>query len=423
MDAAAFEDLLREESPRILGALMRRYGHFEDAEDAVQEAMLAAWHHWPVSGLPDKPGAWLLTTARNRLLDRLARENRRAVKESAAPPADIESVVEAGPAGLDDDQLRLAYLCCHPVLAMDAQVALTLRAVGGLSTEEIARAYLVPPATMAQRIVRAKRKIAEAGARFQLPDNDALDDRTDAVLQVVYLIFTAGYTTNRGDGVVHVDLCREAIRLGRLLHGLLPADSAVTGLLALMLLHDGRRAGRTDSGGRLIPLAEQDRSSWHTAQIDEGTKLVETALASGRIGRYQLQAAIAALHAEAPSAADTDWPQILSLYRMLDRIAPSPTVTLNLAVPLAEVDGPLAGLRLLDQLGASSDATALGHRLPAARAHLLERLGRFDEARTAYRRAIALSPSSAELRYLEDQVRRLPCSPTAKLTGRHNSTD
>jgi RNA polymerase sigma factor (sigma-70 family) len=408
MDAAAFEDLLREESPRVLGALLRRYGHFEDAEDAVQEAQLAAWRSWPAAGLPDRPGAWLLTTARNRLLDRLARENNRAIKETAVVPVSAPEV-ERGPAGLDDDQLRLVFLCCHPVLPMDAQVALTLRAVGGLTTEEIARAYLVPPATMAQRIVRAKRKIAEAGVRFEVPESmDVFEDRIEAVLEVVYLIFTAGHTTSRGDAVVEVDLCREAIRLGRLLHGLLSANSAVTGLLALMLLHDARRAGRADEAGRLIPLAQQDRSTWDTAQIAEGITLVEQALTSGRVGRYQLQAAIAALHAEAPTAADTDWPQILSLYQVLARISPSPAVALNLAVPLAEVSGPAAGLAALDKLAHSPDATALGHRLPAARAHLLERLGRLSEARIAYRRAIALSPSAAESRYLEQRVRELP---------------
>jgi RNA polymerase sigma factor (sigma-70 family) len=408
MDVAAFEDLLREESPRVLGTLLRRYGHFEDAEDAVQEAQLAAWRSWPASGLPDRPGAWLLTTARNRLLDRLARENNRAIKETAVVPVH-EPDVDSGPAGLDDDQLRLVFLCCHPVLPMDAQVALTLRAVGGLTTEEIARAFLVPPATMAQRIVRAKRKIAEAGARFELPESiDLFEDRIEAVLEVVYLIFTAGHTTSRGDAVVEVDLCREAIRLGRLLHGLLAGNSAVTGLLALMLLHDARRAGRADAGGRLIPLAQQDRSTWDAAQIADGITLVEIALTSGRVGHYQLQAAIAALHAEAPTAADTDWPQILSLYQVLARISPSPAVMLNLAVPLAEVSGPAAGLAALDKLSDSPDAVALGHRLPAARAHLLERLGRFTDARTAYRRAIALSPSAAESRYLEQRVRDLP---------------
>jgi RNA polymerase sigma factor (sigma-70 family) len=406
VDAAALEDLLREESPRVLSALLRRFGHFEDAEDAVQEALLAAWRSWPASGLPDKPGAWLLTTARNRLLDRLARENRRAVKESAASES-VEAVLEVVPAGLDDDQLRLIFLCCHPTLPRDAQVALTLRAVGGMTTEEIARAYLVPPATMAQRIVRAKRRIA--GVRFELPDTlDSYEERTGAVLEVVYLIFTAGHTTSRGEAVVEVDLCREAIRLGRLLHGLLPRNSELTGLLALMLLHDARRAGRTDPAGRLIPLPEQDRSSWDAAQIAEGVRLVESALPSGRVGQYQLQAAIAALHAEAASAAATDWPQILALYRVLARIAPGPAVALNIAVPLAEVEGPSAGLDALDELAQTPDAASLGHRLPAARAHLLERLGRFPEAGAAYRQAIALSPSAAESRYLEQRVRQLP---------------
>jgi RNA polymerase sigma factor (sigma-70 family) len=408
VDASALEDLLRDESPRVLGALLRRFGHFEDAEDAVQEAMLAAWRTWPSSGLPDRPGAWLLTTARNRLLDKLARENRRALKESAAPAA-IEAAASPlpGPAELGDDELRLIFLCCHPSLPRDAQVALTLRAVGGLTTEEIARAYLVPPATMAQRIVRAKRKVADV--RFELPETlEDFASRVDAAQEVIYLIFTTGHSTTRGDAVVEVDLCREAIRLGRMLRSLVPSDSGPTGLLALMLLHDARRAGRSDAGGRLVPLADQDRSCWDAEQIAEGVALVESALTTGRIGRYPLQAAIAALHAEAPTAADTDWPQILALYRVLARIAPGPAVALNLAVPLAEVEGAAAGLRALDHLAASAAATVLGHRLPAARAHLLERLGCFDEAGRAYRTAIALSPSVAESRYLEQRVRQLP---------------
>jgi RNA polymerase sigma factor (sigma-70 family) len=407
----ALEELLRDQAPRVLGVLARRYRNFEYAEDAVQEALLAAWRRWPVDGVPTNPAGWLVTTARNRLFDRLHHENRRVEREIAAwaepeaTPTDVGAELDDSALPLDDDQLSLIFLCCHPALSDESRVALTLRAVGGLTTTEIARAFLVPEATMAQRIVRAKKKIVAAGIRFDLPSDASLMARTDAVVQVIYLVFNAGYASTQGAQVLRVDLCHEAIRLARRLHVLLPADSAVGGLLALMLLHDARRHGRTDAAGRLVPLAEQDRSTWDRAQIAEGVQLVEKALTIGPLGPYQVQAAIAAVHAEAPSAGETDWPQILALYGVLQRLLPTPLVALNRAVAVAEVSGPLAALELVDTL--ADDAAVLGHRLPATRAHLLERLGRFDEAATAYRRAAALSPSLAEMRYLEDRLRRL----------------
>jgi RNA polymerase sigma factor (sigma-70 family) len=409
-DPQAFEDLLRTQAPRVLGALARRYPNFDFVEDAVQEALLVAWQTWPESGRPANPGGWLFTTARNALIDRLRHEKRRPEKEFAAA-ADFGAVeaeldVEP-PGGVDDDELRLIFMCCHPALADTNRVPLTLRAVGGLTTEEIAQAFFVPEATMAQRIVRAKRKIAAAGIGFDLPGDAALSSRTEAVLQVVYLIFNAGYVSTRDEAVVEVDLCREAIRLGRLLHSLLPEDSEVAGLLALMLLHDARRAGRADATGGLVPLAEQDRSRWDTAQLTEGLQLVRGALPAGPLGRYQLQAAIAALHAEAPTAHETDWPQILALYGLLTRLMPGSLVELNRAVAVAEVHGAQAALGVLDRLRERPDAASLGHRLPAARAHLLERLGRPEEAKADFARAAQLCRSIAELRYLEDQLRRL----------------
>jgi RNA polymerase sigma factor (sigma-70 family) len=408
LETPTFEDLLREGAPRVLAVLAGRYRNFEYAEDAVQEALLAAWRLWPADGVPANPTGWLLTVARNRLLDTLRRENSRQEKEFAAyeEPSAV-AATDDEPHLLDDDQLRLIFLCCHPALSDESRVALTLRAVGGLTTVEIARAFLVPEATMAARILRAKKRIGAAGITLDLPDPSALVGRTGAVLQVVYLIFNAGYSSTRGSQVLRVDLCHEAIRLGRLLHTLLPRDSSVAGLLALMLLHDARRAGRTDAAGRLVPLAEQDRSTWDRPQIAEGVRLVEAALVEGELGRYQVQAAIAAVHAEARSAEATDWRQILALYNILERLMPGPLVALNRAVPLSEVYGPQVGLKALDALARGPDAATLGHRLPAARAHLLERLDRFDEAAAAYSRAAALCPSVAELRYLESRLREL----------------
>ncbi|MFC0507756.1 RNA polymerase sigma factor [Micromonospora costi] len=404
------EDLLRTLAPQVLGLLVRRHGQFDRCEDAVQEALLAAALQWPEQGVPENARAWLLTVATRRLTDEWRSEHARrdreiavAVREPAyaavAPAADAEP-----PAG--DDTLRLLFLCCHPALARSAQVALTLRAVGGLSTAQIARAYLVPEATMSQRIRRAKQRIEATGARFTMPSPAERDERLGAVLQVLYLVFNEGYTASSGPDLHRADLTGEAIRLTRMLHGLLPDDGEVTGLLALMLLTDAHRAARLGPGGELVPLAEQDRDRWDRAAIEEGVALVTEALTWSPPGPYQLQAAIAAVHAEAPSAAETDWPQILALYRLLARVAPNPMVTLNQAVAVAMVQGPRAGLALLAPL-AEDDRTAGHHRLAAVRAHLLELAGETGAAREAYLAAARATTSIPEQRYLELRAARL----------------
>lgn len=406
MDRTALEDLLRTESGRIVGALMRRFGDLDLAEDCYQDACLAAWEHWPTDGVPANPGGWLMTAARNRAVDRVRREARRLGKEtesSGLRPGEVSAV--AGPVDvpgpLDDDELRLLLLCCHPALAREAQVALTLRTVGGLTTPEIARAFLLPLPTMAQRLARAKRKIALAGIPFRLPAGDELADRLSAVRQVVYLVFSEGYAATGTDSVVRPDLSTEAIRLGRLLAALIPDDAETTALLALMLLHDARRPARVGAGGELVPLEEQDRSSWDGRRIAEGLHLVDAALVTGPVGPYQVQAAVAALHAQATEATDTDWPQILGLYRLLETLAPGPVVTLNLLVALAMVEGPGAALVKLDQQAAAGLLGSLpGHRVPAVRAHLLERAGRHAEAATEYRRAAAAADTEPERAYL-----------------------
>jgi RNA polymerase sigma-70 factor, ECF subfamily len=420
------EDLFRSESARVLGALMRRFGNIDLAEDAYQDACVAAVETWPRDGAPDNPGAWLTTVAGNRALDRIRREAARLPKEVEASglrvswgrrPASALHGLEAREfdpleleadllAPLADDQLRLVFLCCHPALAPEAQVALTLRTVGGLTTTEIARAYLVPEATMAQRLVRAKRKIVLAGIPFRMPEGTELADRVAAVLHVVYLVFNEGYATSGADGVVRTDLCVEAVRLSALLERLLPDDAEVLGLRALLLLHDARRVARVDSAGRLVPIEEQDRAQWNSAQIAAGVALVERALAVGPVGPYQLQAAIAALHAEADSPATTDWGQIVELYGLLAHVAPGPLVTLNRAVALAMYAGPDAGLSMLDDLAASGDLAG-HHRLPAARAHLLEQAGRWGEAVAAYDQALLLVANAPERAYLTDRRTRL----------------
>ncbi len=411
------EDLFRTESGRVLGALMRRFGNLDLAEDAYQDACVAALETWPRDGRPDHPGAWLTTVARNRALDRVRRENQRLPREAAAlglrigwgraapvepttPGPDEEAVPDDTGAALADDQLQLLFLCCHPALAEEAQIALTLRTVGGLTTTEIAHAFLVPEPTMAQRLVRAKRKIVLAGIPFRLPEGEELQRRTAAVLHVVYLVFNEGYAASSRDAVVRTDLCEEAVRLADLLGRLLPGDAEVTALRALLLLHDARRAARSGGTGDLVPLAEQDRSVWDRDQIAYGVGLAEQALATGPVGRYQIEAAIAALHAEARAYEDTDWAQIVALYGLLERAAPGPMVTLNRAVALAMRDGPAAGLAELDRL--TADGRLDGHhRLPAARAHLLAELGRTDEARAAYAQALALVGSTPERDYLQ----------------------
>jgi RNA polymerase sigma factor (sigma-70 family) len=410
---AGLEDLWRGCAPQVLAALVRRYGDFDAAEDALQEAMLAASRQWPDEGTPDDPTAWLVTVASRRLVDQSRSEHARAAREQlvarrtppdglVAPPADSAPSV--------DDSVALLLLCCHPALARPAQVALTLRAVAGLSTAQIARAFLVPEPTMAQRISRAKARLRQAGARFTTLPAAELPDRVPAVAHVLYLIFTEGHATTAGAGLYDVSLTDEAIRLTRRLHGHLPGTSEITGLLALMLLTDARRAARTGADGALVPLAEQDRRLWDRARIREGVELVEAALPTGPVGPYQLQAAIAAVHAEAPHAQDTDWAQIEILYRMLERVAPGPVVTLNHAVAVAMVDGPRAGLRMLEQLLADEQLRRT-HRLHAVRAHLLDLDGRGEEARDAYASAARLTTSIPEQRYLNARAERLGVVP------------
>ncbi|QIB47195.1 RNA polymerase sigma factor [Streptomyces aureoverticillatus] len=404
---ADVEDLLRLHAPQVLGALVRRYGHFDEAEDAVQEALLAAAREWPDRGTPDNPRGWLIRVASRRLTDQLrSDEARRRREENAARMTPRDAFTAPAPgesrAPSDDDTLTLLFLCCEPSLTPAAQIALTLRAVGGLTTAEIARAHLVPEATMAQRISRAKQKIR--GTPFRQPGPADRDRRLAVVLQVLYLIFNEGYTATSGPALHRADLAREAIRLTRAVRRLLPQEGAVTGLLALMLLTDARSAARTGPHGELVPLDEQDRTRWDAGAIREGTALVEEALGQGPAGVYQLQAAIAALHDEAERAEDTDWPQILALYDILVRRAPEPMAELGRAVAVAMVRGPRAGL---DELAALEDRLAGHHRLEAVRGHLLERAGDLEGARTAYGLAAQRTLSRTESRYLQMRAARL----------------
>ncbi|MFD4482917.1 RNA polymerase sigma factor [Streptomyces sp. NPDC058471] len=401
------EDLLRLHAPQVLGALLRRYGHFGEAEDAVQEALLAAARQWPEQGVPENPRGWLIRVASRRLMDQLrSDEARRRREEEAAQlaPRDAFTAPEPGEsrAPSDDDTLTLLFLCCHPALSPAAQVALTLRAVGGLTTAEIARAHLVPEATMAQRISRAKAKVK--GVPFRQPGPADRDQRLAVVLQVLYLIFNEGYTATSGSALHRADLAREAIRLTRSVRTLLPGEGAVTGLLALMLLTEARSAARTGPHGELVPLDEQDRSCWDRRAIEEGCALVEQALSQGPAGAYQLQAAIAALHDEAERADDTDWPQILALYDILVRRIPEPMALLSRAVAVAMVHGPRAGLAEVSEL---EDRLTGHHRLDAVRAHLLERAGETDAARAAYQLAARRTLSIPETRYLQMRAARL----------------
>jgi RNA polymerase sigma factor (sigma-70 family) len=390
--------------PEVLGALVRRYGHFDACEDAVQEALAAAAAQWPAQGWPEHPRAWLVTVASRRLADELRSDAARRRREEAdaigTPPASDGD--ELRPTG--DDTLTLLFLCCHPALTRPSQIALTLRAVGGLTTAEIARAFLVPEATMARRISRAKQRVK--GARFELPPPAEQAERLGVVLHVVYLVFNEGYTATSGTRLVRAELTAEAIRLARELHRLVPGDGEVAGLLGLLLLTDARRAARTAPDGSLVPLGEQDRTRWDADAIAEGVALVTGALSSGPIGPYQLQAAIAAVHDEAPTAAATDWPQILALYTVLERVAPNPAVTLNRAVALAEVRGPAAGLALLDRLAADERLSA-SHHLVSVRAHLLELAGDPVAARAGYREAARRTTSEPERRHLLSRAARL----------------
>jgi RNA polymerase sigma factor (sigma-70 family) len=396
----ALEDLLRECAPQVLGAVVRRFGDFDTSEDAVQEALLAAAQQWPRDGVPDNPRSWLITVAARRRIELLRNETARRKREEAV--GQLREIAQ--PRG--DDELTLLYLCCHPSLTPTSQIALTLRAVGGLTTAEIARALLVPEATVGQRISRAKQRIRDSGAVFRMPPPDERGKRLTAVLQVLYLIFNEGHTASSGPQLNRVELTAEAIRLTRQLHDRLPDDGEVAGLLALMLLTDARRPARTRPDGGLVPLAEQDRGRWDAAAIAEGVALITDTLKTAVIGPFQLQAAIAAIHDEAERPELTDWPQILQLYGLLQRLAPGPMVTLNRIVAVAMVDGPVVALAEL-QDAAADPALAGHHRLAAVRAHLLEMAGDLGGAREQYRLAARHTLSMPEQRYLDSRAARL----------------
>jgi len=401
--------LYQTESRRILATLIRLLGDFDVAEEALQDAFAVALEQWARDGIPTNPRTWLVSTGRNRAIDRMRRDARfvddvdhvgtDALVVDTNEPIENES-------GVEDDQLRLIFTCCHPALAAESQVALTLRTICGLTTEEIARSFLVPVPTMAQRLVRATGKIRDARIPYRIPPASELPDRIETVLAVVYLVFTEGYAATTGDELVRRELCGEAIRLGRLLAELMPSVSEATGLLALMLLHDSRRDARSTPAGELVLLEEQDRSRWNQTQIEEGVRLVDASLRSPRVGPYAIQAAIAALHAKASTPADTDWRQIAALYALLLERAPSAVVELNHAVAVAMVDGPESGLLLLDAIGARGELRDY-HLLDSARADLLRRLGRSDEAARAYQKALELATLEPERRFLERRIKEL----------------
>jgi RNA polymerase sigma-70 factor, ECF subfamily len=415
---AVVDRLFRQEQGRAVATLIRVLGDFDLAEEAVQDAFITALETWPTRGIPDNPGAWITTTARNRAIDRLRRRRvlaekaellgRQALIEEELAAIDPDAALDAA-AAMDpivDDRLRLIFTCCHPALAMDARVALTLRTLGGLSTPEIARAFLVPEATLAQRLVRAKRKIRDAGIPYRVPDDRSLPERLDGVLRVLYLVFNEGYGASTGDRLIRRELSSEAIRLTRVLVSLMPDAPEALGLLALMLLHDARRETRTGPAGELVLLEDQDRGAWDRARIEEGQARLDAAMRMRRVGPYQLQAAIASLHDEAPSSEATDWAQIAALYRILGEMQPSPVVELNRAVAVAMADGPEAGLALIERVAASGQLDDYPY-LHAARADLLRRLGRRPAAAEAYRRALELTANEPERAFLTGRLTRL----------------
>jgi RNA polymerase sigma-70 factor (ECF subfamily) len=404
------EKLHREESGRVLATLIRLLGDFDLAEEMLQEAYAVALEKWPSEGEPSNQRAWLISTARHKAIDRIRRDQRWEVKRQeiaktapiSAPPA-AESEVDSTDDMFPDDQLRLIFTCCHPALAVESQVALTLHTICGITTEEISKAFLTPMPTMAQRLVRAKRKIRDANVPYRVPPPEDLPDRLDAVRLIVYLIFNEGYFASGGDSLIRRELCAEAVRLGRVLCRLLPRDTETHTLLALMLLHDSRRDARVSADRELILLEDQDRAQWHADQIREGTALLESALRAGAAGPYALQASIAALHANAKTSAETDWPQIAALYSVLLTINPSPVIEVNRAVAVSLARSPEEGLALLDELAVRAELADF-HLLPAARADILRRLGRHAEAAGAYRRALALATNDVERRFFRRRL-------------------